>query len=210
MRSQRAVSAQRLSPGRSVPVEGKLDRWRMMRRHLHPQGGRHAHENESLDGYSVVGVCGGRRARVRGSHGRQANRSRGASAATSFSGSATIHCAGGGSGTVSASGFLSGSQTITKATGSPKTVNNGIFVEVDSYSNTCTGATLGFADGGIANGFTPPSVRLNSAQVAGTTTVQDFSTMARTRSRSTSTSSSKARARSPPRSPRPPPRPKAR
>jgi hypothetical protein len=101
---------------------------------------------------------------------------KGSQGATSFSGSATIACAGGGHGTVSAAGFLSGSQTITKTTGSPKTVNNGIFVEVDSYSNTCTGATLGFADGGIANGFTPPNVRLNSAQLAGTTTVQDFDT----------------------------------
>ncbi len=101
---------------------------------------------------------------------------KGKQAATTFSGSATIACTGGGSGTVTASGFLSGSQTITKSTGSPKTVNNGIFVEVDAYSNTCTGATLGFADGGIANGFTPPNARLNSAELAGTTTVQDFDT----------------------------------
>ncbi len=101
---------------------------------------------------------------------------KGSQGATTFSGSATIACAGGGSGTVSASGFLSGSQQITKTSGSPKMVNNGVFVEVDSYSNTCTGATLGFADGGIANGFTPPNAHLNSAQLLGTTTVQDFGT----------------------------------
>jgi hypothetical protein len=101
---------------------------------------------------------------------------KGSAGATTFSGSATIACAGGGSGTVTASGFLSGSQSITKSTGSPKTVNNGIFVEVDSYSNSCTGAMLGFADGGIANGFTPPNAHLNSAELAGTTTVQDFDT----------------------------------
>ena len=101
---------------------------------------------------------------------------KGSQGATTFSGTASIRCSGGGRGTVSAAGFLSGSQTITKTSGSPKMVNNGVFVEVDSYSNTCTGVTLGFADGGIANGFTPPNAHLNSAQLLGSTTVQDFDT----------------------------------
>jgi hypothetical protein len=102
---------------------------------------------------------------------------KGSQAATFFSGSGTVACAGGGSGTVTASGFLSGSQSITKMTGSPKTVSNGVFVELDSYSNTCPGAPpFGFATGGIANGFTPPNPHLNSAELAGSTTVQDFDT----------------------------------
>ena len=101
---------------------------------------------------------------------------KGSQAATNFSGTVTISCGKNkGSGTVSAFGFISGSQQIIKATGTPTTVNNGVFIEV-SYTNSCTGASLSFADGSIANGFTPPSVRLNSAQVDGTTTVQDFST----------------------------------
>jgi hypothetical protein len=101
---------------------------------------------------------------------------KGSQAATTFTGSRTISCGKGkGSGTVTASGFLQGSQTITKATGSPTTVDNGTFIEI-SYTNSCTGASLSFADGGTSNGFTPPSSRLNSAEVAGTTSVTDFST----------------------------------
>ena len=100
---------------------------------------------------------------------------KGSQAATFFSGSGTVACAGGGSGTVFASGMLSGSQSITKDTGSPKTVSNGVFVEIDSYSNSCPGAPpFGFATGGFADGFTPPNPHLNSAELAGTTTVQDF------------------------------------
>jgi hypothetical protein len=101
----------------------------------------------------------------------------GKQASTSFSGSATITCADGVTkGTVSAFGSLSGSEQIMKQTGSPTTVNNGVFVEVDSYFNECTGASIGFSDGGITNGFTPPNRRLNSAELEGTTTVQDFGT----------------------------------
>lgn len=99
---------------------------------------------------------------------------KGSRADTFFSGSASITCAGGGSGTVTMSGMISASQSITKTKGSPKTVNNGVFIEVDNYQNTCTGLTFGFSDGGFANGFTPPNPHLNSAQVMGTGTVQDF------------------------------------
>ena len=68
---------------------------------------------------------------------------KGSQAATSFSGSVTIACAAAGSGTVSASGFTLGIPARSpKTTGSPTTVNNGVFIEVDTYSNTCTGATL--------------------------------------------------------------------
>lgn len=98
---------------------------------------------------------------------------KGSHADTFFSGSASIACAGGGSGTLSLSGMLSGSQTVTKATGSPTTFNNGASLEVDNYSNTCTGVTFGFGFGGFANGFTPPNAHLNSAQVMGTASVQD-------------------------------------
>ncbi len=101
---------------------------------------------------------------------------KGSQAATTFSGSVTISCGRGkGSGMVSASGFLSGSQQIIKATGTPTTVNNGDFVEVDSYSNTCTGVSLGFLTGGSSNVFTPPGAHLNSAQILGSTTVGDLS-----------------------------------
>lgn len=51
---------------------------------------------------------------------------------------------------------------------------NGIFVEIDGYSNTCTGTNFGFADGGITNGYVPPDKQLTSAQLIGNGNVQDF------------------------------------
>lgn len=119
----------------------------------------------------VVGSAGGR---AYGAVVVQKESFKGSRADTFFSGSATITCAGGGSGTLSMTGMLSGSQSITKTTGSPKTVSNGASIEIDNYSNTCTGLTFGFGFGGFANGFTPPNAHLNSAQVLGTGSVQDF------------------------------------
>jgi hypothetical protein len=87
-----------------------------------------------------------------------------------------VRCANGSHAPVTASGFLSGSTQISKATGSQPMMSNGIFVEVDAYSNGCTGASIGFAEGGIANGYTPPHRNLASAALDGTTLVQDFDT----------------------------------
>jgi hypothetical protein len=101
---------------------------------------------------------------------------KGSQAATTFLANNAITCADGTTGTVFSSGFLSGSQSISKETGTPKTVSNGIFVEVDIYSNTCTGVNFNFGDGGITNGYTPPNKNLNSAGLEGSTTVQDFDT----------------------------------
>jgi hypothetical protein len=101
---------------------------------------------------------------------------KGSQAATFFTSTTAIACAGGGTGTVSASGFLSGSESISKQTGSPKTVSNGVFVEIDSYANSCTGASLSFGDGGITSGFAPPNKKLASAGLEGVASVQDFST----------------------------------
>ena len=108
-------------------------------------------------------------------HGAVVEKSKqvGKQAATSFSGTATITCPDGSTGSVSAFGFLSGSEQINKQTGTPKTETNGVFVEVDFYSNDCTNTFLsGF--GGITDGFTPPNKRLNSAGLEGTAFVQDF------------------------------------
>jgi len=101
---------------------------------------------------------------------------KGSQAATSFSANNALTCADGSAGSVFASGFLSGSDSISKETGTPKTVTNGIFVEVDIYSNTCTGVNFNFGDGSIANGYTAPNKKLNSAGLDGSTTVQDFDT----------------------------------
>jgi hypothetical protein len=100
----------------------------------------------------------------------------GSQTATSFTVNETLTCADGTSGSVFASGFLSGSDSISKETGTPKTLSNAVFVELDIYSNTCTGVNFGFGDGSIVDGYTPPNKRLNSAGLMGTATIQDFDT----------------------------------
>lgn len=100
-------------------------------------------------------------------------RSQGANVGTQFSGSADIKCADGSKGTVFAYGGFSGNESTQKSSGSPGTVNDGVFVELDGYNDSCTGLTVsGF--GGVANAFVPPNKNLTSARLVGTTSVQDF------------------------------------
>jgi hypothetical protein len=100
----------------------------------------------------------------------------GSQVAVGFFGSGNLTCADGSTGVVAASGSLSGAEQITKSTGTPQTISNGVLVEVDFFVNTCTGVSLGGATGSIVNGFTPPDKKLTSSTLAGSTTVQDFST----------------------------------
>jgi hypothetical protein len=101
----------------------------------------------------------------------------GTQAATSFQISQSITCAGGGTGSVFAFGFVAGADSITTMTGSPKANgSNGTFVEIDSYSNTCTGTNFGSAAGAISNGYVPPDSNLTSARATGTGLIQDFGT----------------------------------
>jgi hypothetical protein len=99
---------------------------------------------------------------------------KGSQASTSFSSTTSTTCADHSKGTVTANGFITGSDSISKETGSPKTVTNGVSVELDNYSNSCTGASVGFGDGTAANGYTPPNKKLNSAGLEGTVPVQDI------------------------------------
>jgi hypothetical protein len=101
---------------------------------------------------------------------------RGSQAAVGFFGSGTTSCADGSTGIVAASGFLSGAEQITRSTGTPQTISNGVLVEVDFFVNTCTGQSLGGAEGSVLNGFTPPDKKLTSSSLIGSTSVQDFST----------------------------------
>ena len=97
------------------------------------------------------------------------------SASTSFSASASIKCADGSDGEVFAIGFLFGSGFMLTQSGGPSFSSDGIFVEVDEYVNSCTGAfASGF--GSISGGFVKPNNGLNSATLVGTTTFQDFNT----------------------------------
>lgn len=90
-----------------------------------------------------------------------------------FFGSGEVTCADGSHGFVSAFGSLTGAQQITRSTGTTKTISNGVFLEIDSFFNTCTGlAVSGF--GSIVNGFTPPDKKLTSSALVGTGSVQDF------------------------------------
>jgi len=101
---------------------------------------------------------------------------KGTQAATSFTVNEALTRADGSSGSVFASGSLLGSDSISKETGTSKTTANGVFVELDIYSNTCTGVNFGFGDGNIFDGYTPPNKKLNSAGLMGTASVQDFGT----------------------------------
>jgi hypothetical protein len=98
----------------------------------------------------------------------------GSQAAVGFFGSTSVTCPDGAMGVVFAFGSLTGAQQIIASSGLPDIRSNGVFVEVDGYSNTCTGASLGFSEGGITGGFTPPDRHLTSAAIVCTTTIQDF------------------------------------
>jgi len=100
---------------------------------------------------------------------------KGAQAAGVFAATTTITCSDGSAGSVSVSGFLSGSVQISKMSGTPVNISNGIFVEIDFYSNDCTGQSFS-GTGGISGGFTAPNKKLNSAGLSGSTLVQDFGT----------------------------------
>jgi hypothetical protein len=90
-----------------------------------------------------------------------------------FFGSGSLTCPDGTPGFVSAFGSLTGALQITKSPGTPSSMSNGVFVEVDSFFNTCTGQGLS-GSGGIPGGFTPPDKKLTSSAMSGSTLVQDF------------------------------------
>jgi hypothetical protein len=71
-------------------------------------------------------------------------------------------------------GDIFGSQSVAKSIGSRPQFNDGLDVEVFSYSNPCTNV---FASGsaGIAGGFKAPNPQLNGATMSGVGTLQDFS-----------------------------------
>ena len=103
----------------------------------------------------------------------EVDKSQGSNVQTSFTASADITCPDKSAGSVFALGFISGSDSIQKTSGSPRTVSDGVFVEVDEYVNSCTGA-FASGTGGIPNGYVPPNKKLMSARLVGSTTFQDF------------------------------------
>jgi len=97
----------------------------------------------------------------------------GSQVSVGFFGSGEVTCANGTQGFVSAAGFLQGAEQIFRQTGTPQTLSNGVFVEIDSFFNTCTNVALS-GSGGVANALTPPDKKLTSASMVGTASVQDF------------------------------------
>jgi len=118
----------------------------------------------------VVGVGGVARAAE-----IQRSTFQGSQVVAGFFGGASTTCADGvTTGFVSAFGSLWGAEQIFTSTGAPPFMSNGILVQIDSYSNSCTGQIFGGMSGGIANGLTPPDKHLTSAAMAGSTLVQDL------------------------------------
>ena len=132
-------------------------------------------ERKTMAGLAML-VCAGWVGRAEATTEVQRVTFSGSQAAFEFEASTSVTCADGSTGVATALGFISGSDQINFSTGSPQSMSNGTFIEIDFYSNTCTGAFLSFGDGGIANSYTAPDKKLNSAAIAGVGTVQDFNT----------------------------------
>jgi hypothetical protein len=98
----------------------------------------------------------------------------GSGVSVNFFGSAAITCDDDSPGFISAFGVLLGAEQIQTSTGSPDFKSNAVFVQIDSYSNSCTGQIVGNANNTITNGFVPPDKKLNSSTMAGSTVVTDF------------------------------------
>jgi hypothetical protein len=105
----------------------------------------------------------------------EVTRQQGSNASTSFSSTTPITCPDGSAGEVDAFGFISGSELASKQTGTPRTFNDGVTVEIFEYVNSCTGAFTS-GSGTIPNGYIPPDKKLRVARMVGSTTFQDFST----------------------------------
>src|SRR5262245_49968902 len=84
-----------------------------------------------------------------------------------FMASANVTCADQSEGFAFANGFLSGAEQISMTTGQPTFMSNGTLVTIQSYFNSCTGASVSFADGGVPNSLTPPDKKLMSSAMAG-------------------------------------------
>lgn len=98
---------------------------------------------------------------------------KGTDVATEFTVSGDIRCPDGTPGQISGSGFVLGSSLVVKTTGEGKTSLNGVFVELDSYGNSCTGTSLNFATESFADGLNPPNKNLKKAALQGNTILVD-------------------------------------
>jgi hypothetical protein len=100
----------------------------------------------------------------------------GTGATVQFFGSAAITCGNGSPGFVGAFGSLLGAEQVSRMTGVPTVISNGLFVQIDSYSNSCTGQVIGSSNGFIENAFQPLDKKLTSTVMVGSVVVQDFNT----------------------------------
>ena len=98
---------------------------------------------------------------------------KGTDIATEFTVNRDVSCPDGSLGRVAASGFVLGSSLVVKVKGDGKTSLNAVFVELDSYSDTCSGKTLGFATESFPDGLNPPNKNLKKATMAGNAVLAD-------------------------------------
>ena len=102
----------------------------------------------------------------------------GAQASAVFTATTSITCPGDVGGFAMVIGSLQGSEQISSSSDSPPYIANGVYVQLQGYYNSCTGiSAAGF--GGVSGGFTPPTNKLTSAHMAGSGSVQNYSTGAR-------------------------------
>ena len=101
---------------------------------------------------------------------------KGAQVFSTFMASANVTCEDQSEGFAFASGVLNGAEQVSATTGLPTFMSNGVVVSIQSYFNSCTGASLAFAEGGAPNALTPPDKKLMSAAMVGSAIVQDFGT----------------------------------
>ncbi len=102
----------------------------------------------------------------------------GAQASVLLSSTTSLTCSGNVGGFAMVIVYLRGSEQVTSSSGSEPHVANGVYVQLQGYYNSCTGVSTA-AFGGVSGGFTAPDKRLTSAHLAGSGSVQSYSTGAR-------------------------------
>lgn len=79
----------------------------------------------------------------------------------------TITCADMSQGTATLSAFISGGQFVDRTPGGPPNGSSGTFVEIHSYTNSCTGENVSFAIGGVEGGVFGPTGGLSLGAISG-------------------------------------------
>jgi hypothetical protein len=85
----------------------------------------------------------------------------------------TVTCQDGTQGSAFGYGDVGASDSLTPQQGSRATMNNGMYIDIWYYADSC--GNFVFGSGGLPNAYTPVDHNLNSAGIAGSGFVQDYS-----------------------------------